>query len=137
MERLPRGANFQRALMLWQIGLHIAGDPNTPYYVRLGAIFNGATTYSLIAGSTSTLTAPVTPGERAAAEEAPVEKIVSALAPADAGPPVGRGQRHDALCRPQQEREEVRRDLVQLRDAWRPAGRHDARHDLPYHLRGI
>jgi TRAP-type uncharacterized transport system substrate-binding protein len=32
MERLPRGANFQRALMLWQIGLHIAGDPNTPYY---------------------------------------------------------------------------------------------------------
>jgi TRAP-type uncharacterized transport system substrate-binding protein len=32
MERLPRGANFQRTLMLWQIGLHIAGDPNTPYY---------------------------------------------------------------------------------------------------------
>ncbi len=32
MERLPRGANFQRALMLWQIGLHIAGDPATPYY---------------------------------------------------------------------------------------------------------
>jgi TRAP-type uncharacterized transport system substrate-binding protein len=32
MERLPRGANFQRALMLWQIGLEIAGDPNTPYY---------------------------------------------------------------------------------------------------------
>ncbi len=32
MERLPRGANFQRGLMLWQIGLHVAGDPNTPYY---------------------------------------------------------------------------------------------------------
>lgn len=32
MERLPRGANFQRALMLWEIGLQIAGDPNTPYY---------------------------------------------------------------------------------------------------------
>jgi TRAP-type uncharacterized transport system substrate-binding protein len=32
MERLPRGANFQRTLMLWEIGLHIAGDPNTPYY---------------------------------------------------------------------------------------------------------
>ncbi len=32
MERLPRGANFQRTLMLWQIGLHIAGDPSTPYY---------------------------------------------------------------------------------------------------------
>ena len=32
METLPRGANFQRALMLWEIGLHIAGNPNTPYY---------------------------------------------------------------------------------------------------------
>jgi TRAP transporter TAXI family solute receptor len=32
MEPLPRGANFQRAKMLWEIGLHIAGDPNTPYY---------------------------------------------------------------------------------------------------------
>ena len=31
MEPLPRGANFQRTLMLWEIGLHIAGDPNTPY----------------------------------------------------------------------------------------------------------
>ena len=31
MEPLPRGANFQRALMLWEIGLHIAGNPNTPY----------------------------------------------------------------------------------------------------------
>ena len=32
MEPLPRGANFQRAKLLWEIGLHIAGDPNTPYY---------------------------------------------------------------------------------------------------------
>jgi TRAP-type uncharacterized transport system substrate-binding protein len=32
MEPLPKGANFQRALMLWEIGLHIAGDPLTPYY---------------------------------------------------------------------------------------------------------
>src|SRR5437868_7858479 len=32
MEPLPRGANFQRAKMLWEFGLHIAGDPNTPYY---------------------------------------------------------------------------------------------------------
>ena len=32
MEPLPRGANFQRTLMLWEIGLHIAGNPNTPYY---------------------------------------------------------------------------------------------------------
>jgi TRAP-type uncharacterized transport system substrate-binding protein len=32
MEPLPRGANFQRTKMLWEIGLHIAGDPNTPYY---------------------------------------------------------------------------------------------------------
>ncbi|HWO41493.1 MAG TPA: TAXI family TRAP transporter solute-binding subunit [Candidatus Eisenbacteria bacterium] len=32
MEPLPRGANFQRAKMLWEIGLHIAGDPKTPYY---------------------------------------------------------------------------------------------------------
>ncbi|HWP59116.1 MAG TPA: TAXI family TRAP transporter solute-binding subunit [Candidatus Acidoferrales bacterium] len=32
MEKLPRGANFQRAKMLWEIGLHIAGDPATPYY---------------------------------------------------------------------------------------------------------
>jgi len=32
MEPLPRGANFQRALMLWEIGLHIAGNPTTPYY---------------------------------------------------------------------------------------------------------
>ncbi|MGH9196075.1 MAG: TAXI family TRAP transporter solute-binding subunit [Acidimicrobiia bacterium] len=32
MEPLPRGANFQRAKMLWEIGLHIAGNPDTPYY---------------------------------------------------------------------------------------------------------
>ena len=31
MEPLPRGANFLRAKMLWEIGLHIAGDPNEPY----------------------------------------------------------------------------------------------------------
>lgn len=32
MEQLPRGANFQRARMLWEIGLNVAGDPATPYY---------------------------------------------------------------------------------------------------------
>ena len=32
MEPLPRGANFQRAKLLWEIGLHIAGDPKTPYF---------------------------------------------------------------------------------------------------------
>ena len=32
MEPLPRGANFKRAKMLWEIGLHIAGNPETPYY---------------------------------------------------------------------------------------------------------
>jgi TRAP-type uncharacterized transport system substrate-binding protein len=32
MEKLPRGANFQRTKLLWEIGLHIAGDPATPYY---------------------------------------------------------------------------------------------------------
>lgn len=32
MEPLPRGANFQRAKMLWEVALHIAGDPATPYY---------------------------------------------------------------------------------------------------------
>jgi len=31
MEPLPRGANFKRAKMLWEIGLHIAGDPKEPY----------------------------------------------------------------------------------------------------------
>ncbi|HEY1371928.1 MAG TPA: hypothetical protein VGH50_05620, partial [Candidatus Binatia bacterium] len=32
MEPLPRGANFQRCKLMWEIGLHIAGDPTTPYY---------------------------------------------------------------------------------------------------------
>jgi TRAP-type uncharacterized transport system substrate-binding protein len=32
MEPLPRGANFQRCKLLWEIGLQIAGDPATPYY---------------------------------------------------------------------------------------------------------
>ncbi|HLI29061.1 MAG TPA: TAXI family TRAP transporter solute-binding subunit [Chloroflexota bacterium] len=32
MEPLPRGAQFIRAKMLWEIALHIAGDPNEPYY---------------------------------------------------------------------------------------------------------
>jgi TRAP-type uncharacterized transport system substrate-binding protein len=31
MEPLPVGANFKRAKMLWEIGLHIAGDPAIPY----------------------------------------------------------------------------------------------------------
>jgi len=31
MEPLPRGANFVRAKMLWEIGLHIAGNPTTRY----------------------------------------------------------------------------------------------------------
>src|SRR5205085_7568266 len=31
MEPMPRGANFVRAKMLWEIGLHIAGNPATPY----------------------------------------------------------------------------------------------------------
>jgi TRAP-type uncharacterized transport system substrate-binding protein len=31
MESLPRGANFVRAKTLWEIGLHIAGNPRTPY----------------------------------------------------------------------------------------------------------
>ena len=31
MESLPRGANFIRSKMLWEIGLHIAGNPLTPY----------------------------------------------------------------------------------------------------------
>jgi len=30
-EPLPRGANFVRAKTLWEIGLHIAGNPMTPY----------------------------------------------------------------------------------------------------------
>jgi TRAP-type uncharacterized transport system substrate-binding protein len=31
MEPLPKGANFIRAKFLWEIGLHIAGDPKEPY----------------------------------------------------------------------------------------------------------
>ena len=31
MELLPKGANFVRAKTLWVIGLHIAGNPATPY----------------------------------------------------------------------------------------------------------
>jgi len=31
MEPLPKGANFRRSKMLWEIGLHIAGDPDIPY----------------------------------------------------------------------------------------------------------
>jgi TRAP-type uncharacterized transport system substrate-binding protein len=31
MEALPKGANFVRSKMLWEIGLHIAGNPLTPY----------------------------------------------------------------------------------------------------------
>ncbi len=31
MEPLPRGANFRRAKILWELGLHIAGNPLTPY----------------------------------------------------------------------------------------------------------
>jgi TRAP-type uncharacterized transport system substrate-binding protein len=31
MEPLPRGANFVRAKTLWEIGLHVAGNPATPY----------------------------------------------------------------------------------------------------------
>jgi len=30
--KLPKGANFIRAKFLWEIGLHIAGNPATPYY---------------------------------------------------------------------------------------------------------
>ena len=28
---MPRGSNFVRAKMLWEIGLDVAGDPLTPY----------------------------------------------------------------------------------------------------------
>jgi TRAP-type uncharacterized transport system substrate-binding protein len=31
MEKLPSGANFVRSKMLWEIGLHIAGNPATKY----------------------------------------------------------------------------------------------------------
>src|SRR3712207_2527463 len=30
-EPLPRGANFRRAKFLWEIGLNVAGNPETPY----------------------------------------------------------------------------------------------------------
>jgi hypothetical protein len=29
MEPLPKGANFVRAKTLWEIGLHLAGNPTT------------------------------------------------------------------------------------------------------------
>ena len=32
MEQLPRGAQFTRSKMLWEIALGIAGDPNIRYY---------------------------------------------------------------------------------------------------------
>ena len=28
---LPRGANFRRSKFLWEIGLNVAGNPETPY----------------------------------------------------------------------------------------------------------
>jgi TRAP-type uncharacterized transport system substrate-binding protein len=31
MEPLPRGANFRRSKILWELALHIAADPETPY----------------------------------------------------------------------------------------------------------
>ena len=31
MEPLPKGTNFVRAKTLWEIGLHLAGSPATPY----------------------------------------------------------------------------------------------------------
>src|SRR2546421_12069825 len=31
MDYLPKGAQFIRAKFLWEIGLHIAGNPATPY----------------------------------------------------------------------------------------------------------
>jgi len=31
MEPLPRGANFRRAKTLWELGLSVAGNPDTPY----------------------------------------------------------------------------------------------------------
>ena len=31
MEPLPPGANFKRGKILWELGLHIAGNPETPY----------------------------------------------------------------------------------------------------------
>ncbi len=31
MSKLPFGANFKRAQILWELGLHIAGNPQTRY----------------------------------------------------------------------------------------------------------
>ena len=31
MEPLPRGANFKRAKILWELGLHVASRPEIPY----------------------------------------------------------------------------------------------------------
>ena len=31
MAYLPAGANFKRARILWEVGLHVAGNPDTPY----------------------------------------------------------------------------------------------------------
>jgi TRAP-type uncharacterized transport system substrate-binding protein len=31
MEPLPRGANFRRTKLLWELGLHVAGNPARPY----------------------------------------------------------------------------------------------------------
>jgi TRAP-type uncharacterized transport system substrate-binding protein len=31
MEPLPRGANFRRCKLLWEVGLNVAGNPETPY----------------------------------------------------------------------------------------------------------
>ena len=31
MELLPKGVDFVRAKTLWEIGLHLAGNPATPY----------------------------------------------------------------------------------------------------------
>lgn len=32
MERLPRGANIQRCKLMWEVALHLAADPKTPYF---------------------------------------------------------------------------------------------------------
>ena len=31
MSKLPFGANFKRTKILWELGLHIAGNPETKY----------------------------------------------------------------------------------------------------------
>src|SRR5262249_14390765 len=38
MESLPKGANFIRAKTLWEIGLHLAGNPATPYGGNRGMV---------------------------------------------------------------------------------------------------